>query len=112
MEWSAWTNGKPTQTGSGLGLQVPLADRAKHFDRRWQDVVLELETNEGVIEVRANVRKRSFWSPTCGELITAQIGLWLLAQRLVPWPERERPKFKVSALGDGRFRVSKLRRLR
>lgn len=111
MQWSAWTNGSPRGTGSGLGLQVSTVDRRRHFDPRWRHVLLELETNDAITEVRANVGKPSFWSPSCGELISAQIGQWLIAQGLVPWAQNIRPKFQVSAVGNRRFRVRRLRRL-
>jgi hypothetical protein len=32
-----------------------------------------------------NVDKKSFWTPTCGELIDKRIGQWLFKNKLAPW---------------------------
>ena len=100
---TAWRNGSESDTGAGYGLKLSLADRERYFRREWGTVSLELE---GWPEaVRANIAKSSFWTSTCGELISADIGRWLLANRLAPWAKRQPPKVELRAIGERRFRV-------
>lgn len=105
LQWPAWNNGKHHASGGGYGLKVPVADRDRHFERGWKTVILELPFAEGVREVHLNVDKPSFWGSTCRELISLDIGQWLIAQGYAHWPSGRPPKIEVQALGSGRFRV-------
>ena len=55
-----------------------------------------------------NVGKKSFWNLGCGELIHREIGQWLRANRLVPWPYRRPPKLLLVPVEGPRFRLQKL----
>lgn len=103
--WSAWNNGKHHASGGGYGLKVPIADREHHFEPDWQTVILELPFAAGVREVRLNMDKPSFWGSTCRELISRDIGQWLITQGFARWPAGRPPRIEVQVLGDGRFRV-------
>lgn len=105
MKWTAWNNGRHHTTGAGYGVKIPVADRDIFFQREWGSVVVELPSDSGVVEVKLNTAKPSFWNPTCHELISREIGLWLRNRGLAPWPAGKPPKLRVSALGTGRFRV-------
>ena len=51
--------------------------------------------------------KESFWGPECRELVSKDIGRWMLNTGYAPWPEGEPPKFEVEPSGKGVFRVKK-----
>ncbi len=78
MIWTAWNNGKHHKTGAGYGLKMPLADRESHFDRSWGTVLIDLRSGQSYLTVEANVAKASFWGPQCRELISRDIGRWLI----------------------------------
>jgi hypothetical protein len=104
MVWTAWNNGKHHSSGAGYGIKVPIADRNTHFKRDWSTVTLELPDDASrMIEI--NVSKSSFWSDTCHELISQEIGRWLLEKRIAPWPPGQPPKLRIESLADRRFRV-------
>ena len=105
MIWTAWNNGKNHKTGAGYGLKIPLADRDPHFDRRWRTVFIELPSGKSHITVEANVAKDSFWGAQCRELISRDIGRWLIDEGHAPWPEGSPPNFEAVLLADRRFRV-------
>lgn len=52
-----------------------------------------------------NVSKASFWGDTCRELISADLGRWLLDRGFAPWPKGNPPKFALEPLGNARFRL-------
>ncbi len=107
MIWTAWVNGTPSASGSGYGLKVPITDRDRYFDRSWDKVTIELPTESGSIEAETNVKKASFWNNTCHELISKDIGQWLLICRLAPWPKGKPPKLEVEVREKGRFVVTR-----
>jgi len=101
MITTAWNNGAHNSSGSGYGLKVSIQDRDRYFQRDWSNVVLELDDMKTPIEV--NVRKSSFWSATCRELISRDIGQWLINNKRVPWPQGKPPKIVLEPLGSNRF---------
>jgi hypothetical protein len=105
MTWAGWNNGEHHSTGAGYGLKVTVADRDRHFKRTWRTVSIELPRGNGFTVVDANVAKESFWGPKCRELISRDIGRWMLDEGYAPWPDNMPPKFEVELSGDRRFRV-------
>jgi hypothetical protein len=104
LVWTAWKNGSEKSV-TDYGLRVPIPDRDRLFDRRWQTVVLELPTDHGFTEVEVNVSKASFWSAKCHELVSKEIGRWFRTNNLVPWRTHQPPKFIVEQTGARSFRV-------
>ena len=104
LVWTAWKN-RSESAPTDYGLRVPIADRDRLFDKRWQTVVLELPSDRGFTEVEVNVSKASFWSAKCHELISKEIGDWLRANGLVSWRTHRPPKLIVEQAGARRFRV-------
>jgi hypothetical protein len=107
MIWTAWSNGRNSVTGAGNGFVVEAADRDQYFKREWRSVAIELPYENGHRRAAVSVDKNAFWNVTCRELISRDIGLWLLAQQHAPWQRRYHPKFEVEPRGDSCFRVRK-----
>lgn len=105
MEVTVWNNGQHSKTGAGYGIKISIGDRAREFDHRWEVVTVDLEGGESV---SLNVAKKSFWNDSCRELIHADIGRWLLGQRLAPWPNGRPPKLQLLSVGNGRFKLGRL----
>lgn len=108
MEWTAWNNGDHHKTGGGYGLQIPVEYRDSHFDLKFGTVILEIETQNKLLEIRFNIDKDSFWGPNCNELIKKEFGIWLLNQELAPWPKGHPPKLLISKVGIGRFHLDEI----
>jgi len=106
LRWTAWNSGTHAKSGAGYGFKVPIQDRDRYFEKKWQTVVLELPASGRYTEVEVNIAKASFWTATCHELISREIGRWLRANGLAPWPIRRPPKVVVEFLGERRFRVN------
>jgi hypothetical protein len=103
---TAWNNGQHHPTGAGYGLKIDAADRERHFRREWKTVALVLEGGDAPVKV--NVGKPSFWGKTCRELISAEIGRWLMKNGLAPWPKGHPPRLALEPLGEaGRFLLKK-----
>ncbi len=103
MEVTAWNNGAHHSTGNGYGLKVDIKDRDKYFRKDWKNALLELEGEPK--EITVNVDKSSFWDPTCRELISKEIGIWLIKNGKAPWPKGCPPKMRMEHIGDARFKV-------
>lgn len=102
---TAWNNGSHSKSGSGYGIKLDASDRDRCFDRDWKSVRLSLEGVPDVIEV--NIDKPSFWGIMCRELISAEIGRWLISNGLVPWPRRNPPKLSLEHSEGNHFRLRK-----
>ena len=102
---TAWNNGEHKASGAGYGLKLTPADRDAHFSARWESISLELPNQGRSIEAEVNVAKKSFWDSRCRELIDQEIGGWLIANRLAPWPWRKPPRIEIKPLGGRRFRI-------
>ena len=102
---TAWSNGNPSKTGSGYGLKISIADRNNYFKKNKTSAVLHLSGKSGTISV--NTDKASFWSPVCRELISKDIGAWLIANKLGKWSKGNPPKLTLVSLGNQEFRLKK-----
>jgi hypothetical protein len=97
---TGWSNGRPRASGTGLGLRLAKDDRDTYFEPDWQTVLIELPSGSTTrVPLSA-----SFWQ-SCTELRSAEIGRWMLAEHLSPWPRRQPPKFRLERVGPGRFRL-------
>lgn len=102
---TTWDNGKPNlQTGSGLGLKVAAADRDIYFSRKYQNVKINLDDQIGFVVV--NIDKESFWAD-CSELISYEIGVWLIENNYATWNYQKPHKLKISYLGENIFHLRK-----
>ena len=108
MIWTAWNNGAHRRSGAGYGLKIPIENRDVHFVRSHGTVFLEVEGRSGVQEIEFNIDKESFWGPDCHELIKGEFGKWLIDQGLAPWLKGHPPKFRISKIGERRFRLEEV----
>jgi hypothetical protein len=99
----AWNNGSHDPSGNGYGLKISAQDRDRHLRREWGSVALYLAGQGEPVSV--NVDKASLWNDTCRELISRQIGTWLIARGLAPWPKGSPPKLAVVPRGPRQFDV-------
>ena len=104
MQITAWNNGAHHTSGAGYGLKVDKLDRDRYFSRSWPTINLELPGQTDPVEV--NVAKASFWSNTCRELISRDIGRWLIDNKYAPWELGQPPKFQLRKVGERRFRLN------
>ena len=101
MQVRAWSNGRPRHTGSGYGLRISARDRDRYFNPRWTTVVIDLEPSGHATVTLSH----SFWT-RCTELRSADIGRWLLARRLAPWPKGHPPHLELHHVHDNQFRLT------
>jgi|SRR5215469_10152103 len=101
---TAWKNGRGFPRGNaGYGIKIDrLEDRQTYFSRGTVTLLLEGFSSPVVV----NTDKKSFWTSTCGELISVEIGKWLHAHGLVPWADGAPPKFSFRPISRDRFEVS------
>ena len=104
---TAWNNSRWHTSGAGYGLRVSVADRDQFFKRNWRTVSLRLIAGSTVIDAVANCAKESFWSEDCRELISQDIGRWIIGLDLSPWPKRCPPRFTMSPIGPAMFGVER-----
>ena len=102
---TAWNNGRWHASGAGYGLKVSVADRDRFFQKDWRTVTLRLVAGSRLVDVDVNCAKDSFWNGTCRELISRDIGRWLSDLGLAPWPKGQPPRFDLSPIKPGVFRV-------
>jgi len=100
---TAYNNGQHHPCGVGYGLRLSVKDRDKYFKKDWKEILLRLEGEEG--EVLVNVSKPSFWNSSCRELISKDIGIWLIKNGKVPWPKGCPPKMRIEHIGGKRFKI-------
>jgi hypothetical protein len=98
VEAKGWNNGTPRATGAGYGIRISRADRNAHFEHAWRSVTFSLD---GQSEVEVSLTP-SFWRQ-CTELRGAEIGRWMIARGLAPWPAGQPPTFELTRVGDARF---------
>jgi hypothetical protein len=102
MRVTAWNNGSHHSTGAGYGVRISLDDRDLYFSRGWDHVVVDLGASG-----RARVSlSGSFWA-RCTELRSADIGRWLVGERLAPWPKGNPPSLSLTHLGGNAFRLTR-----
>ena len=102
---TAWNNGQWHAGGAGYGLKIPVAARDRFFRREWRTVTLHLVAGPTVVDVEVNCVKDSFWNGTCRELIARGVGRWFIDLGLAPWPKGRPPRFSMSPITTGVFRV-------
>src|SRR5579862_1626911 len=102
---TAWKGGAaPRTAAAGYGIKIGRSDRDQYFKRDWKSVRLFVDGLEH--PVVANIDKDSFWNDTCRELISADIGRWMLSRGIAPWPRGRPPKFSLYLASPGVFRVT------
>jgi hypothetical protein len=102
---TAWNNGSYTTSGAGYGVKLDASDRDRFFKREWKTIELELEGSSVVVPV--NISKDSFWNTSCRELISAEIGRWLIRNNLAPWAKGSPPKLTLEHKSNNRFLLRK-----
>jgi hypothetical protein len=101
MKVSGWNNGSPNnRTGSGYGIRLSRTDRDIWFQQEWSSVTVHLE---GGAAIEANLTP-SFWRG-CTELRHAEIGKFLMAHGLAPWPKGSPPRLELEHMGGRHFRL-------
>ena len=100
---TAGNNSKWHASGAGYGLKVSAADRDRSFNRNWRSGTLRPVTKSRFVEV--NCAKDSFWNRTCRELIASDVGRWFIELGVAPWPTGTPPRFDLSPIETGIFRV-------
>jgi hypothetical protein len=98
---TAWNNGQHHSSGAGYGVKVNPMDRDKYFSHKWETILLKLEGEHGFVEVNTN--KKSFWFGSCRELISKDIGQWLLRNDLAPWEKYNPPKLNLEPIKGNKF---------
>lgn len=104
MQVTAWNNGSHHASGAGYGLKLSAYDRDLQFDRGWNEVIVILPEGE---RVSVNIKKSSFWSENCRELISARIGRWFLSEGLAPWSKGKPPKLHLMQVNKNEFQLIK-----
>lgn len=102
---TAWNNGRHRSSGAGYGVKIREEDRERYFRRDWKTIFIGFEN--GGDEAEINIDKSSFWSKTCGELISKKIGKWLIMNRLAPWDKGNPPKLKLVYFQENHFQLRK-----
>ena len=69
---------------AGYGVKLSTKDRDAYLRREWGGVEIYLPGRANPTKV--NVEKDSLWGRQCRELISHEIGKWLLATGMAPWP--------------------------
>jgi hypothetical protein len=105
MYATAWHNGGEPREPAGYGLKFAKVDRDRYFESEWDDIVLELES-AGSITLPLSA---AFWRSGT-ELRSADIGKWLLAAEVAPWPRGSPPGVVVTGLEGNRFSARVLKR--
>jgi len=103
MEVTAWNNGKHHSSGAGYGLKLTPEDRDRFFKKGWRSVYIQLPGSSEEVEV--NIEKPSFWNQSCRELISKEIGTWLITTGLAPWESGYPPKLILERKEENHFEV-------
>ena len=101
----AWNNGTHNPDGNGYGIKLDPKDRDELFEKSWKSIQIVLEGESESIEV--NIDKPSFWNETCCELISVEIGRWLIKNHPAPWEKRNPPKLELTRIIRNQFRLRK-----
>lgn len=60
-------------------------------------VFLNLEGRDD--DMPLNTDKESFWNDTCRELISKEIGIWLINNGKAPWPKGRPSRLRLEPVG-------------
>ena len=104
MICSIWNGGTRSQSGSGYGIKIKELDRDRYFPKEWNSVFLTLEGENGEVEV--NINKPSFRCGNCRELISKEIGLWLIKNGKADWPKGNPPQVLLEPSGERHLTVT------
>jgi hypothetical protein len=104
---TGWKNSGDFPPGdAGCGIEInDMVDRIKYFARGR----IKLHLDGLSAPVYANTNKRSFRTPTCGELMSREIGGLMRAKGLIRWNGRP-PTFTLRQISPSEFDVRLLRR--
>jgi hypothetical protein len=102
MNVTAWNNGTNSKTGGGYGVKLTAEDRDQYFGRQHDSVKLTLENGKAII---VNTKKSSFWDGSCRELVHKEIGKWMFASSIAPWPKGVPPRLQLVPDGIAHFRL-------
>ncbi len=103
MEVTAWNNGSHHNSGAGYGFKLTCEDRDRFFKNEWGKIYLRLPGSGEEVEV--NIDKDSFWNDSCRELISKEIGVWLISSGLAPWKTGQPPKLILEQKHENHFEV-------
>jgi hypothetical protein len=104
---TAWNNGDHHSDGNGYGIKLDLVDRNAFFKSEWKTILIELEGESNTAEV--NIDKASFWNQTCRELISVEIGKWLIKNHLAPWKKGYPPQLKLEKKTSNLFQLTTIK---
>jgi hypothetical protein len=104
---TAWNNGDWNKSGAGYGIRINRADRDMFFSRQWRSIALTFDGSS--VKAKVNVAKKSFWGPSCRELIKKEIGQWLQANNLAAWPENSPPNLWLEKRLSGEFFLRRMK---
>src|ERR1700730_12427040 len=106
IEGKGWKNSGGFPSGNaGYGIQIPDMNDRRRFPRGR----VELRLDGVPHPVFANTDKKSFWTPSCGELISTGIGAWMRSLELIPW-NGAGPTFALRQIAPSLFEVRLARR--
>ena len=103
---TAWNNGYHHSDSNGYGLRIKIEDRDKFIKRSWGYLFFDLEGKEKPISL--NIQKNSFWNGSCRELISKEIGVWLVKNKFAPWEKGSPPKFNLIPIEKNHFRLERM----
>ena len=69
-------------------------------------MLIDLQGEEKPIYI--NIQKESFWNGSCQELISKEIGVWIIKNKFVPWDKGYPPKFKLIPIEKNHFRLERM----
>jgi hypothetical protein len=106
MVVTAWNNGNHQSDGNGYGLKIKKIDRDKFIKKSWNSITIEIEGEESPITL--NISKKSFWGESCREVISKEIGMWLIKHKFAPWKKGKPPKFNLVPIEKNLFRLERM----
>jgi hypothetical protein len=102
IKGTAWKNSGEFPPGNaGYGIKIDDVDDRRKFFPRGR---VELRLDGSPRPAFANTNKKSFWTPSCGELINVEIGRWMRSLGLIPWNGHP-PKFNLRRIAPDVFEV-------
>lgn len=104
MTWTGWHNGSHHNPFTGYGFKIDGWERDMYFDRSWKRVTIALPATRGYVLTEANIDKGSFWKD-CRELISQDIGIWMMDNKYAPWKRGFPPRFIAHPVGAAVFEV-------
>ena len=97
---TAWNNGAHHSSGAGYGVKLTPKAGTPISDASGDGLK---STSPAVQSDESKRQENSFWGRQCRELISHEIGKWLLATGMAPWPRGLPPKFRFVARSERAF---------